>query len=409
MANPNPKHKPELLAPAGNFEKLEVAIDYGADAVYLAGKEFSLRNFSGNFTDSELKQAIHLAHSRGVKVYLALNIFSRNSEQSNIASFLEKIGRYHPDAVIIADPGIVYMAKKIIPHIPIHLSTQANTTNCNAVRFWEDLDIQRINLARELPLSDIREITCHTKIETETFIHGAMCISYSGRCLLSSVLTGRDSNQGLCSHPCRWKYSVVEEQRPGEFHPLLEDERGAYIFNSKDLCMIDHIPELFDAGITSLKIEGRMKGISYLASVVKTYREAIDSYASDPENHTIQEQWHKELDDIYHRPYCTGFYFNSPDETLPNYQNFSKGKIHGFTGIISESLSENRVMVLIRNKVSVGDDIELLPFTGPPLKSKVLAVYDQDNAPVSDAKPNSNSILELESPPPSRRLIIRKI
>ncbi len=450
---PDTNHKPELLAPAGNFEKLEVAIDYGADAVYLAGKSFSLRNFSGNFTDSELERAILFAHSRGVKVYLACNIFSRNSEQKDIADFLGRADQYHPDAVIIADPGIVYLAKKTIPHIPIHLSTQANTTNYNAVRFWENTGIQRINLARELPLPDIKEINhcisinrCSSvnphistnpgtsinpatsinpgtsinpatstnycaSIETETFIHGAMCISYSGRCLLSSVLSGRDSNRGLCSHPCRWKYSVVEEQRPGEFHPLLEDDRGAYIFNSKDLCMIDHIPKLFDAQITSLKIEGRMKGVSYLASVVRTYREAIDLYASDPENYAVKSRWHEELDLIYHRPYCTGFYFNSPDKVLSNYQNHHNGKIHNFTGRIIKVLPENKVMVSIRNKISVENDLEVLPPAGPPLKSKLLAVFDQYHTPVTNAQPNSISILQLEFSSSSQfiGLIVRKV
>ncbi len=405
---PQTNLKPELLAPVGNFEKLQVAIDYGADAVYLAGKSFSLRNFSGNFTEQELNNAIDLAHKKDVRVYLALNIFSRNSDQDEIRLFLGKIAQLNPDAIIIADPGIVFLAKKIIPNIPIHLSTQANTTNINAVRFWQELDIKRINLARELPLADIIDINQATSIETETFIHGAMCISYSGRCLLSSVLTGRDSNQGLCSHPCRWKYAVVEEQRPGEFHPLMEDKHGSYIFNSKDLCMIDHIPELFHARTTSLKIEGRMKGVSYLASVIKTYREAIDSYSTDPDNYKVLDRWHEELELIYHRPYGTGFYFNLSDQTLPNYENIHNGKIHSFAGIITKALSENKILISIRNKVSLGDTVEVLPFTGPPLKSKVLAIFDQNSNPITDAQPNSNSILELEFSVPAQ-LIVRKI
>ncbi|SLM27796.1 Peptidase U32 [Desulfamplus magnetovallimortis] len=400
--------KPELLAPAGNLEKLHVAIDYGADAVYLAGKSFSLRNFSGNFTEPELADAIKYAKARGVKTYLACNIFSRNIDQPEIHDFLEKVAHLKPDAVIIADPGILLLAKSIIPHIPLHLSTQANTTNINAVRFWQETGVTRINLARELPLSDIKQINQNTTIETEVFIHGAMCISYSGRCLLSTVLSGRDSNQGLCSHPCRWRYSVLEEKRPGEYHPIIEDDRGTYIFNSKDLCMIDHIPALFDSGVTSLKIEGRMKGISYLASTVKTYREAIDLYASDPENYSVKDCWRKELDLVYHRPYCTGFYFNEDDNVLPNYSNIHKGKIHSFAGRISETLSENRFVIAIKNKVSVEDNIEILPYKGQPLKSKVVSITNDKGLQVTDAQPNSTSILEIEFPA-EQGFIVRKI
>ncbi|MBF0232256.1 MAG: U32 family peptidase [Desulfamplus sp.] len=412
--------KPELLAPAGNYEKLETAIHYGADAVYLAGKDFSLRNFSGNFTDQELESAVSYAHKNNVKVYVTCNIFSRNHERKTLGQFLEKIGRINSDAVIISDPGIIRIAKKIIPHIDIHLSTQANTTNYSAVKFWQEIGIKRINLARELTLDEIKDIAQQSTIEIETFIHGAMCISYSGRCLLSSFLTGRDSNRGLCSHPCRWKYAVVEEMRPGEYQPILEDERGTYIFNSKDLCMIDHIPELCDAGISSLKLEGRMKGISYLASVVKTYREAIDLYTkysvkneikkTEQNNETerveqssetidqdkIRRSWHRELDLIYNRTYCTGFYFNTPANTIPNYHNIHSGSIHSFIGKVIESLPDNKIMISVRNKASVGDTIEILPFKGEPSRSKILAIYNTDNHPIPHAQPNSKSILKLE-------------
>ena len=261
--------KPELLAPADNFEKLEIAIHYGADAVYLAGKNFSLRNFSENFSKAELFAAVKLAHHHGLKVYLACNIYSRTHEEADIRSFLSKAGEIAPDALIISDPGIILMAGEIIPHIPLHLSTQANTTNLSAVKFWHKLGVKRVNLARELSLTEIKNIVDYSPIEIETFVHGAMCISYSGRCLLSNFLNNRDSNQGLCSHPCRWQYAVVEKMRPGQYHPFLEDKRGSYIFNSKDLCMIENIPALIQAGISSLKVEGRMKGIYYLASVLK--------------------------------------------------------------------------------------------------------------------------------------------
>ncbi len=400
--------KIELLAPAGNIEKLETAIQYGADAVYLAGKEFSLRNFSGNFTDQELEQAIGFAHKTCVKVYLACNIYARNSEQDAIARYLEKVGRLNPDAIIIADPGIIMLATTIIPHIPIHLSTQANTTNYNTVQFWKQAGIKRVNLARELSLDEIREISTRSAIETETFIHGAMCISYSGRCLLSNFLTGRDSNQGQCTHPCRWSYSVVEEQRPGEYHPLLEDSRGSYIFNSKDLCMLEHIPELIDAGITSLKIEGRMKGISYLASVVKTYRQAIDSYTLDPEHYRLDPQWREELSRIYHRDYCTGFYFNAPDQTLPNYQNHRQGMIHGFIGKIIDASEEGRVTVAIKNKVSRGDTIEILTPSGPNPRTLVTGILDKNHKSIEHAQPNTCSTLEVETDTPLKG-IVRKV
>lgn len=413
-------HKPELLAPAGNYEKLETAIHYGADAVYLGGKDFSLRNVSGNFTDKELESAISYAHEKNVKVYITCNIFSRNHEQEIILKFLEQIGNINADAVIISDPGIIMMAKQIIPHIDIHLSTQANTTNYNCVKFWQEVGIKRVNLARELSLNEIKEIAEHSTIEIETFVHGAMCVSYSGRCLLSNFLTGRDSNRGLCSHPCRWKYAVVEEQRPGEYHPILEDKRGTYIFNSKDLCMIDHIPELCEAGINSFKLEGRMKGISYLASVVKIYREAIDSYedslhkntvaseAGRTYQNTLKDSWHRELDLIYHRRYCTGFYFNKPDQIIPNYANIYGGSIHSFIGKIIKSLPDNHIVVAIKNKASVGDRVEVLPPKGEPSQSKILAIYDMNQIPIPHAQPNSNSVLQLEysSPPLS---IVRKI
>ncbi len=328
----NKHYKPELLAPAGNFEKLEIAIHYGADAVYLSGKDFSLRNFSQNFTHKELFDAVLFAHNHKVKVYLACNIFLRNHEQKDLKSFLTKIDKIAPDAVIISDPGIIMLAKEIIPDIDIHLSTQANTTNLQAAKFWHSLGVKRINLSRELSIDEIKEITAGSKIEIETFIHGAMCVSYSGRCLLSSFLSKRSSNSGLCSHPCRWKYSVVEELRPGKYHSLMEDNKGSYIFNSKDLCMIRHIPELINANISSLKIEGRMKGINYLAAVVKTYRNAIDKYIEDPDAYKMDPDWFAELDQVFHREYCTGFYFNKPDELLPNYNNIHHGKIHSFIG-----------------------------------------------------------------------------
>ncbi|MBU1345030.1 MAG: U32 family peptidase [Proteobacteria bacterium] len=387
--------KPELLAPAGNFEKLEIAVHYGADAVYLAGKDFSLRNFSGNFTDAELLDAVAFARQHKVKVYLACNIYSRNNEHDDLKTFLNKVGRMGPDAIIISDPGIIMLAKKIIPQIEIHLSTQANTTNLNAANFWHSLGIKRVNLARELSLTEIKEIARNSKIETEIFIHGAMCVSYSGRCLLSNFLSGRDSNRGLCSHPCRWKYSVVEELRPNVYHSLMEDDQGSYIFNSKDLCMIDHIPELIDANITSLKIEGRMKGINYLASVVKTYREAIDTYVDDPDTYEMNPEWSAELYQVFHREYCTGFYFNKPDEQLSNYNNIHQGKIHSFIGKIISCTENKEYMIGIRNKLSVGDTIEVLSPKSRPKRIKIIELFDMNKNPIDSAQPNTIAILKL--------------
>ncbi|MBU1194975.1 MAG: U32 family peptidase [Proteobacteria bacterium] len=390
--------KPELLAPAGNFEKLEIAIHYGADAVYLAGKDFSLRNFSDNFSDEELFAAVKLARQKNVKVYLACNIYSRSSEQSDLMEFLTRMADIKPDAVIISDPGIILLAKQIIPDIDIHLSTQANTTNQSAARFWHNLGIKRVNLARELSLPEIEQISRNCPIETEIFIHGAMCVSYSGRCLLSAYLSGRDSNRGLCSHPCRWKYSVVEELRPNEYHPVMEDSRGSYIFNSKDLCMIKHIPALVNAGITSLKIEGRMKGINYLASVIKTYREAIDAYIDAPDSFEFNPAWQDELDRIFHREYCTGFYLNSPEEHAPNYKNLHTGEIHSFVGKILSSPAPGYYLVQIRNKLVRHDTIEILSPKGRNCQTKVTELLDTDRKPIDQTHPNTCAILKINSP-----------
>jgi U32 family peptidase len=390
--------KPELLAPAGNFEKLEIAIHYGADAIYLAGKDFSLRNFSGNFTDSELTAAVRTAHEANVKIYLACNIYSRNHEQSQIRTFLEKIGRIQPDAIIISDPGIILLAQEIIPNIDIHLSTQANTTNFNTALFWQKLGVKRVNLARELSLNEIGEIAQNTPVETECFVHGAMCISYSGRCLLSNALSNRDSNRGLCSHPCRWKYAVVEELRPNDFHPLIEDSRGSYIFNSKDLCMIDHIPALINAQISSFKIEGRMKGINYLASVVKTYRNAIDAYMEDPDSYKVKQEWREELFQVYHRAYSTGFYFGTSEEQVSNYENIHQGKIHSFIGKILACLEGNRFLVEIRNKLNKNDQIEILTPKGPAMKSDILELSDPDQQPIENAQPNTRALIRMAHP-----------
>lgn len=400
--------KVELLAPAGNMEKLEIAMHYGADAVYLGGKDFSLRNFSGNFSFNELKTAIQVAHNQRVKVYVACNIFSRNFEQGAIKDYLEKIGKIGPDAVIISDPGIFMTACEVIPRIPVHLSTQANTTNYKSVLFWEKLGVKRINIARELSIKEIGEITSRSSLEIEAFVHGAMCIAYSGRCLLSSFMTNRDSNRGICSHPCRWKYSIVEELRPGKYMPFMEDDRGSYIFNSRDLCMIEYIPEMLESGLTSLKIEGRMKGINYLASTVKVYREAIDAYYADPAEYGLKKEWVEELGSISNRGYCTGFYLGDPNHVTPNYNESKPLSGHLFIGKVKENVGHQSAKIEIRNKIFKGDVVEILKRKGAARRTKVNEIIDPQGRQIPFAQPGSEVTICLATRC-SQNDLIRKI
>ncbi len=399
--------KPELLAPAGNFEKLEIAVHFGADAVYLAGKDFSLRNFSGNFTMDEMQQAIAFAHGNKVKVYVACNIFPRNHEQETIAEFLTSLGDMDPDAIIISDPGIIAMAKERIPQIPIHLSTQANTTNYNAARFWESQGIKRVNVARELTLPEIQTIAERSALEIEAFVHGAMCISYSGRCLLSSFMALRDSNRGMCCHPCRFNYAVVEEKRPGQYYELSEDNRGTYIFNSRDLCMIEHIPEMVASGISSLKIEGRMKGINYLASVVRIYREAIDAYTLDAISYQVQPEWVAELAKVSHREYCTGFYLGDPEQVSSNID----GRISAGLQFLAKVLKANgngQVVVDVRNQLRRNDDIEIISAKGPVRTDSILRIINENHQEVDVVHPGSRAEITLGGDA-SPNDIIRKV
>lgn len=388
--------KIELLAPAGNFEKLEIAIHYGANAVYLAGKEFSLRNFSGNFTIDEMRKAVKFAHDQYIKIYVACNIYSRNPEQKAIQKYLKELGDIGPDAVIIADPGILMEASKIIPQIPLHLSTQANTTNYKSVQFWEKFGIKRINIARELSLKEIKEIVSRSSIEIEAFVHGSMCISYSGRCLLSSFMTNRSSNLGECSHPCRWKYAVVEAKRPGEYFPIEENKNGTYVLNSKDLCMIEHIPEIIESGLSSMKIEGRMKGINYVATAVKVYREAIDSYYENPDSFKVHKYWIDELNKSSHRGYCTGFYFADPKQISPNFEyNINHGQL--FIGKVINQVGHKSVSIDVRNKIFKGDDVEILTRKGHSRKDKIMQIIDQNGESLSFAQPGSKVSISLNN------------
>ncbi|GBC64040.1 peptidase U32 [Desulfonema ishimotonii] len=392
--------KTELLAPAGNFEKLETAIRYGADAIYLAGKDFSLRNFSGNFTPEEMQQAIALAHAHGVRVYVACNIYARNDEQEAIGDYLRRLGDIGPDALIIADPGIFAQARALVPDIPVHISTQSNTTNYMTARFWKDLGATRLNMARELSLEEIRGIADHCDIEIEAFVHGAMCISYSGRCLLSSFMAKRDSNRGLCCHPCRFKYAVVEELRPGRYYPLMEDDRGSYIFNSKDLCMIGHIPHMIRAGIGSLKIEGRMKGINYVASVIKVYREAIDAFYENPDTWAVRPAWIEELSRVDHRGYCTGFYRGDPDQITPGYERYDYTNTTAeavFAGKITDRIAPDTFRVAVRNKLCTGDTVEILSPGRPLQQTNIREITDDNGAILPLVQPNSTALLTLNA------------
>ncbi|MCP3924427.1 MAG: U32 family peptidase [Desulfobacterales bacterium] len=387
--------KPELLAPAGNYEKLEIAIKYGADAVYLAGKEFSLRSYSDNFSLTDIEKGIEFAHNNNVKVYVACNIYSRNNEQEEIANYLEKIKKMKPDAFIISDPGIIMLAQGIAPEIDIHLSTQSNTTNYNTVKFWKKLGITRVNTARELSLKDIEIIAQKGGLEVEAFVHGAMCISQSGRCLLSSFMINRDANRGLCSHPCRWKYSLVEEKRPGEYVNVTEDERGSYFFNSKDLNLIEHIPELIESGLDSLKIEGRIKGINYLASVVKVYREAIDLYTESPKKYKVKNHWLKELTLINNRTYCTGFYFGNQDEVIPNYEDLKPNAVQNLIGKILET-DDIGYKVIVRNRFFKNDKIKVFTSQkGPSNDDVVKKITDLKGIEIDVAQPNMQVYLSL--------------
>ncbi|MEE8399713.1 MAG: U32 family peptidase [Desulfobacterales bacterium] len=391
----SPEKKIELLAPAGNFEKLELAIHYGADALYLGGEAFSLRNYAGNFSLDNMRDAVSIAHQNKVKVYVACNVYARNSEQPDIVAYLEKLGDIAPDAVIIADPGVFMTAGEIIPHIPVHLSTQANTTNYRSVLFWEKLGIKRINVARELSLKEIGEISAQTSLEIEAFAHGAMCIAYSGRCLLSSYMVGRDSNRGDCAHSCRWSYAVSEAYRPDQYMPLEEDDRGSYIFSSKDLCMIEHVDEMIESGIVSLKIEGRMKGINYLASTVKVYREAIDAYYDSPKDYRVRKEWIEALSHVNYRGFCTGFYLGDPNQVIPNYAGSRPQTGNRFIGKVKQIIGPGVIDVEVRNKMYAGDPIEILKQKGPVELSSIEDIRDDEGQSIPFAQPGSRVTLTL--------------
>ncbi|MCC8160337.1 MAG: U32 family peptidase, partial [Oscillospiraceae bacterium] len=355
--------KPELLAPGGSLEKLKTAIDYGADAVYIGGETFSLRVAAENFTWEDMREGIRYAHDRGKKVYLTANIIPHNSDIEEFEDFIKEIRPLGFDAVLIADLGLFDMMRTLAPEIPIHISTQANNVNYRSALAWHKMGAKRIVLAREMSFAEIAEFQrkIPEDLELEAFVHGAMCISYSGRCLLSNYMTGRDSNMGACAHPCRWNYKLVEETRPGEYMDVFENERGTFIFNSKDLCTIEHIPELVQSGIASLKIEGRVKTSYYVATVVGAYRREIDRYFADPENYTFNKAEYEELCKVSHRPYTTGFYFGKPDASAQVYTSSSYIRDYDLVGIVL-SYDENTGIATVtqRNRFFAGDEVEII-------------------------------------------------
>ena len=395
----------ELLAPAGDMERLRMSLAYGADAVYLAGTDFGMRSFAGNFTPEELKQAVALCHSRGVAVHVTCNTMPRNGEIARMPEWLSYLQELGVDAAILADVGVLSLLKKHAPKLKAHISTQASVSNYQAAAAWHELGASRVILARELSLDEIREIRAKTprELEIEAFVHGAMCVSYSGRCLLSNYMTGRDANRGACAQPCRYQYALVEEKRPGEYFPIGEDEGGAYILNSRDMCMIDHIPELIDAGLDSLKIEGRAKSAYYAAVVTGAYRHAIDAaLAGQP----LEPVWRDEVEKVSHRPYSTGFYFGEPGQHTSHSRYVRDWQI---MAVVTSCTPDGTALCELRNKLSAGDELEL---AGPGLKPVPVTVEgltDGDGLPISEArKPQMPFYLKLPVQAPPLSLLRRK-
>jgi len=380
--------KVELLAPAGDLEKLKFAIIYGADAVYLGGEEFGLRAQAGNFSLEEMREGLDFVHSRGKKAYLTVNVIPHNDDIEKLPQYLDEISELGFDAIILSDPGVFSIVREILPDMDIHISTQANNTNWRSAAFWHRQGAKRIILARELSLDEIREIRSKVPedLELEAFIHGSMCISYSGRCLLSSYMAGRDSNRGLCAHPCRWKYYLVEEKRPGQYMPVLENERGTFIFNSRDLCTIEFIPQLVESGLTSFKIEGRIKSSYYVATVVKAYRQVIDAYYSDPEGYAFDSYWLEELKKVSHREYTTGFYFGEAEEKGQIYETSSYIREYDFIGVV-KNYDRNTGVAEIeqRNRFEVGDEIEVLRPKGKHFTQIVTWMEDDAGNGITEA------------------------
>ncbi len=394
--------KPELLAPAGNLEKLKKAFLYGADAVYIGGEEFSLRVAAENFTIDEIKEGVAFAHERGGKVYLTANIIPHNRDLVAYESYLREVKDLGLDAVILSDLGMFQVTKEVAPDLEIHVSTQANNVNYRSAKAWYEMGAKRVILAREMSLNEIREIRENVpeELELEAFVHGAMCISYSGRCLLSNYMVGRDSNQGNCAHPCRWKYYLMEEQRPGEYMPVYENERGTFIYNSKDLCMIEHMDKLIESGLSSFKIEGRVKSEYYVATVVKTYRQAIDAYFADPEHYQVDPAWLEEIKKVSHRDYTTGFYFGKPGSTEQNYATSSYIRDYDMVGLVTGYNPETGLaQVVQKNRFFRGSVIEVVRPVGKFFTQTVEELYDEKGEPIEVANhPQSTVYVKVKEP-----------
>ena len=410
----NNLRRPELLLPAGSPETLRTAVHYGADAVYLGGEAFSLRAAAKNFSAAQLKEAVSYTHAHGCRIYVAANILAHEADLSDAVSWFSFLKEVRPDAILISDPGLFRIARQVCPEIDLHISTQANNTNSGTFLFWHELGAKRIVCGRELSLSEIARIRAAVPdtLEIEAFVHGAMCISYSGRCLMSNYLAGRDANQGACTHPCRWKYTVTEETRPGEFFPVYENERGTFLFSSRDLCMIDHIPDLLKAGIDSFKIEGRVKSALYTAVCARAYRIAIDTFFEDPQCYAAQtDAYLEEVCSCTHRPYCTGFYYGKPSADAQMYDAPAYTQEYTYLGCAEEILPDGRIRLTQKNKFSVGETIEILRTNGENTPVAVTAIFDENGGTMQSA-PHAAQIvyvtLSAGTEPPSAGDLFRR-
>ena len=403
--------KVELLAPAGDLERLKIAFIYGADAVYIGGEMFGMRSAAKNFSKEDMKEGVEFAHKRGKQVFVTLNIIPRSDEFLQLESYLKDLDEIGVDAVIVSDPGMFTFVQKTLPNMEIHISTQASTTNSASANFWYNLGAKRVVMARELSFEEIKELRDNTPqdMDIEAFVHGAMCMSYSGKCVISNYTTGRDANRGSCAQSCRWQYTLVEEKEDKSYENVIEDIGSSFFFNSKDLCMVEYIPQIFESGITSLKIEGRMKSTYYVATVVRAYRMAIDAYYKDPENWEFNPMWLEELKKGSHRDYSTGFYFDRPDENSSNYKSASYIRNYDFIGIVRDTTEEeNIVIVEQRNRMFVGDDIEVIGPFKDTVKGKILEMYDEEGNEIQSA-PHAKQIVKLKlDVPVDKDYILRK-
>ncbi|MDX9917465.1 MAG: U32 family peptidase [Gudongella sp.] len=401
----------ELLAPAGDLEKLKMAIIYGADAVYLGGEAFGMRKASKNFTLDDIREGVEFAHTRGKKVYVTLNIVPHDKDMEGLEEYAKELEEAGVDAFIVSDPGMFTVIKRTTPNMEIHISTQASVTNYETIMFWYGLGVRRIVLARELSLEEITSITerLPEDMDIECFVHGAMCMSYSGRCLISNYMTGRDANMGDCAQPCRYKYHVVEEKRPGQYFPIEEHEDGTFIFNSKDLCMIEHLPEIINAGIHSLKIEGRVKSSYYVATVIRSYRMALDAYLKDPENYSYDPAWLSEIKKVSHRDFTTGFFFQKPGPADHVYGTSSYLRGYDFTGMVLDYDEKTKIATVEqRNRMFVGEQIEVFGPGKDYFEQTIEEMWNEDDEPIEVA-PHPQMIMKIRMNNPVARFdLIRK-